>query len=75
MNDKVQAAKPRSEIVNETLEKSKGQFDEVMVVGLKGGSVDIATSIPTYQFTQWLLSRAAFELNISEKAAQNTGTE
>lgn len=64
----VQAAKSRTDNANDLLGSVKGKFDEIVVIGLKNGVVDVAPSVPTYQFVQWLLSRAAFELNIAEKA-------
>lgn len=63
-----QQAKSRTEISNETLEAAKGKYDEVLVVGLRNGVLDLTPSIPTYIFNQYLLSRAVFELNIAEKA-------
>lgn len=54
---------------NEVLEESKNAFKHVVVVGLHdNGKVDVNPTISTYQFCQWLLDRAKFELLISEKA-------
>ena len=52
---------------NEVLDSAKDKFDHVVVVGIKDGIIDVAPSIATYQFCQWLLDRAKFELLLSEK--------
>lgn len=68
--------KIRNEVVNETIEAAKNKFDEIVIVGIKNGVVDVVPSIATYQFCQWLLDRAKFELLISEKSqivSENTG--
>ena len=54
---------------DQALDNAKGLFEHVAVIGLKkNGKVDIIPTIATYQFTQWLLNRASFELLIAEKA-------
>ena len=57
-----------AEIANGVLESVKNKFDIVVVVGLKDGVIDVATSAPQYPTVQWMLKRAEFELLIAEKA-------
>lgn len=65
----------RAHNVNDLFDSIKNKFDEVVIVGLKDGIVDVATSIPTYQFAQWILERAKFELLVAEKAQLATEVE
>lgn len=59
---------------NQALEESKDIFEHVVVVGLKkDGKVDIVPTVATYQFCQWALDRAKFELAIMEKATVDAG--
>lgn len=67
--------KSRTQGVNDLFDSVKNKFDEVVIVGLKNGIVDVATSIPTYQFAQWMLDRAKFELLVAEKAQIATEVE
>lgn len=54
---------------NQVLDESKDKFDQLLVVGLKNGQIDVLTTNATYQFCQWILDRAKFELLITERAS------
>lgn len=64
-----QTEQPNTEGVSSLLDASKDRFKAICVVGVKdNGAIDIVPSYANYQFTHWILNRAIFELNFSEKA-------
>ena len=59
---------PIKETADTLLEKSKGSFDDAVVIGIKeDGSVNVNTSVENTLFCHWALNKAIFELNIYEK--------
>lgn len=53
---------------DETLERAKGQFPVVVVLGIdKEGTLGFVTNKHDYKFMQWALSKAQFELHLFER--------
>jgi hypothetical protein len=53
---------------DETLERAKGQFPIVVVLGIdKDGTLAFITNKHDYKFMQWALSQASFELHLHER--------
>lgn len=61
---------------NEILNKSKNQFEHVIVIGIDGDKLNISSTVATYPFMHWTLNKAIFELmlherqNVQEKEAE-----
>lgn len=52
---------------DEVLEKSKGIFETVVIVGVrKDGEIDINTNNPQFPIIHYILNRSLFKLNIFE---------
>lgn len=62
-----QKLSPLADKANKVLEESKNKFDVVIVIGLDNkGKIDINANLPQYPTMQYMISRAAFELNVHE---------
>lgn len=65
-----------TDLVNEVLEQSKGKFNSIVVIGFDvEGKFDIATTLNNYPSIQYLLSKAAFEMQVHEKNNTTNSTE
>lgn len=50
------------------------ELEAVLVVGIRpDGVLTFSTNVPRFDFMQWMLSKASFELHIHEKSPKQEG--
>jgi len=62
-----------NESADKILESAKGKYPVVLVLGVDGNDIlNMITNVPQYQFMQWLINKASFELYINERDSKQT---